>query len=58
MITPPVGLNVYAIKAASGYQLEEVFRGIFPFFWTELVIVAILVAFPQIVLWLPGKMFG
>ena len=58
MITPPVGLNVYAIKAASGYSLEEVFRGIFPFFWTELVIVAILVAFPQIVLWLPGKMFS
>jgi TRAP-type C4-dicarboxylate transport system permease large subunit len=57
-ITPPVGLNVYAIKgvAGKGTTLEDVFRGVWPFVICELVVLAILIAFPQISLWLPGMM--
>ncbi|MGC9373040.1 MAG: TRAP transporter large permease [Thermovirgaceae bacterium] len=57
-ITPPVGLNVYALKgvAGKGTTLEEVFQGVWPFVVCEFAVLAILIAFPQISLWLPGMM--
>jgi C4-dicarboxylate transporter DctM subunit len=59
VITPPIGLNVFVVKAVVGdiIGLGDLFRGIWPFFVMDLVILALLVAFPQIVLWLPSKMF-
>lgn len=57
-ITPPVGLNVYALKGVAGKEtsLEEVFRGVWPFIFCELVVLAILIAFPQISTFLPDLM--
>jgi tripartite ATP-independent transporter DctM subunit len=59
-LTPPVGLNVYVLKAVVGDLLPtgSIFRGIVPFFFLNLIIVAILIAFPQLSLWLPSMMFG
>jgi TRAP-type C4-dicarboxylate transport system permease large subunit len=59
-ITPPVGLNVYVIKSIAGEDvtLGDVFRGVSWFFAAEIVTVVILVAFPQIILWLPNTMLG
>lgn len=54
LITPPVGLNAFVLAAATGVKLERVFRGLLPFVVVELIIVAILVAFPDIVLFLPS----
>jgi TRAP-type C4-dicarboxylate transport system permease large subunit len=57
-ITPPVGVNVYVIRGMSrGISLENVFRGASLFVFLEIIILAILVAFPQISLWLPNLMF-
>jgi tripartite ATP-independent transporter DctM subunit len=58
-LTPPVGLNVYVLKAVVGDLLPtgSIFRGILPFFYLNLIIVAILIAFPQLSLWLPSMMF-
>jgi tripartite ATP-independent transporter DctM subunit len=58
-LTPPVGLNVYVLKAVVGDLIPtgSIFRGIVPFFILNLVIVAILIAFPQLSLWLPSMMF-
>ena len=58
VLTPPVGTNVYAVKAVVGDEvsLEQVFQGILPYFLCYLGAVALLVAFPAIVLWLPGTM--
>jgi len=58
-LTPPVGLNVYVLKAVVGDLLPtgSIFRGIVPFFFLNLIIVAILIAFPQLSLWLPSMMF-
>jgi C4-dicarboxylate transporter DctM subunit len=54
-ITPPVGINVYVIKGvAQDVDLEVVFKGIFPFFITMAVCIAILIMFPQIALFLPS----
>ncbi len=52
-ITPPVGLNAFVVKsAAPDISLSEVFRGCVPFVFMEIMIVALLIAFPQISLFL------
>jgi tripartite ATP-independent transporter DctM subunit len=54
LITPPVGMNVFVIHAlARDVPMGETFKGVLPFFLVELVRVALLVAFPGIVLYLP-----
>ena len=57
-ITPPMGLNVYVMKAAMGKSIElnDIFIGALPFVGLQLIIVAILFYFPEIALWLPGYM--
>jgi len=59
VITPPIGLNVYVVKGAVGdaVSLADLFKGILPFFCMDVLTLAVLVAFPQISLWLPSKMF-
>lgn len=54
LLTPPVGLNAFVIASATGIKVERVFRGLLPFVAVELIIVAILVAFPDITLFLPS----
>lgn len=57
VITPPVGINVYIIKGvALDVPLETIFRGIFPFLAALIVCTIILIAFPQIALFLPSFM--
>jgi tripartite ATP-independent transporter DctM subunit len=56
MITPPIGLNCFIVARYSGRPVTEVFRGTLPHFVAHLVAIAIMVAFPQIVLWLPSHM--
>jgi tripartite ATP-independent transporter DctM subunit len=56
MITPPMGMNVFVIKGVVGNtaSLTTIFRGVFWFVVVDLGIVAMLIAFPQIVLFLPN----
>lgn len=57
MITPPVGLNVYVLKGlVPDVSSELIFASIFWFFITELAVVAMLIAFPKICLFLPDLM--
>lgn len=57
-ITPPVGLNVFAIKGVIPREMkvstEQIYKGCFPFLMCDVVVLALLVAFPAISLWLPG----
>ncbi|MFC3612724.1 TRAP transporter large permease [Lutimaribacter marinistellae] len=55
MITPPIGMNVFVIKSVVGdlVKTSAIFRGVVWFIVMDLVLVAILCAFPQLVLWLP-----
>jgi len=58
LITPPVGLNVFVISSiADDIPMSETFKGVLPFFIAELIRVALLIAFPILVLWLP-RLFG
>jgi len=49
-ITPPVGLNVFVVKSAvPEIKTSDVFRGVVPFIAVEVLIVLILISFPQLV---------
>lgn len=56
MITPPLGMNVFVIRnvAAQYASLNDIFRGILPFFLVDLVLITLLVVFPGLVLFLPN----
>lgn len=58
MITPPIGLNVFVIKGVVGDQipLTTIFRGILWFLMADAVVVAIMIAFPEIITYLPSLM--
>jgi len=54
LITPPVGLNVFIIHSLSpDVPMRETFKGVMPFFCSEMIRVSILVAIPAITLTLP-----
>ncbi|MEZ5788928.1 MAG: TRAP transporter large permease [Xanthobacteraceae bacterium] len=55
LITPPIGMNLFIIQGVAGdLQSHTVMRGILPFIIADIVRLAILIAVPQIVLWLPS----
>ncbi len=57
LITPPVGLNVYVLRGAvPQVSTAEIFRGIVPFLYVQLINVAVIMLFPEVVLWLPRTM--
>ena len=57
LVTPPVGLNAYVVAGiAKDVRLEDVFAGLVWFIAVDIVTLAILIAFPQISLWLPLAM--
>jgi len=57
LITPPVGLNVYIIKGIAGdVPMSTIFRGVIPFIMTDIYHLALLIAVPQLALFLPGLM--
>jgi tripartite ATP-independent transporter DctM subunit len=57
LITPPVGMNVYVLSGVAPHvPLEEIFRGVLIFVIPLILILIILMFFPQIALFLPGLM--
>jgi tripartite ATP-independent transporter DctM subunit len=57
LIHPPVGMNVFVIKSVvHDVSFATIFKGVLPFIVTDLVRLVILIAFPIIALWLPGRM--
>ena len=56
VLTPPVGLNLFVIKGIGGAKVSigDVIKGSLPFVGTMLVLLAVLIAFPQVALWLPS----
>ena len=57
LITPPVGLNVYVLRGvAPNVSMADMFRGCGWFVFVDIINVGILLAFPQIILLIPGTM--
>jgi len=60
LITPPIGLNCFVVAGVRPEcSVQDVFRGVMPFFIADALTIATLVTLPGIVLWLPKQMgFG
>jgi tripartite ATP-independent transporter DctM subunit len=57
LITPPIGLNCFVVNGVRpDISLTQVFRGIALFFVADVITIAVLLAFPEIVTWLPDLM--
>ncbi len=56
LIHPPVGMNLFIIRAqAPEIPLRAMYLGVLPFLAAPLILIALLLAFPQIALWLPEQ---
>lgn len=58
MLTPPLGFNVFVVKGVAGpdFPLMTIFRGVGWFLVCDLIVVVLLIAFPQLSLFLPALM--
>ena len=56
LLTPPVGTVLFVLSAALKTPVSHVFRGTLPFIVPLLVLLIILIAFPQLSLWLPDQL--
>lgn len=58
LITPPMGLNLYVVQGVRGRgTITDVFIGVLPFIGCMFALVALIIAFPGIVTWLPSRLF-
>ncbi|MCF8466312.1 MAG: TRAP transporter large permease [Sneathiella sp.] len=59
LITPPIGLNCYVVNGVRpDIPLSDVFRGIGPFFIADVLTIALFIAFPWLITWLPQTMLN
>jgi tripartite ATP-independent transporter DctM subunit len=60
LLTPPFGMVVFAMKASlpDDVRIEDIFLGVAPFFFTLLIALAIVMAFPEVSLFLPRLLIG
>ena len=56
MITPPVGLNLFVTKSLTEVPMKDIIRGAFPYLLIFGIALLLLSMFPQLALWLPGRM--
>jgi C4-dicarboxylate transporter DctM subunit len=57
LITPPIGINVFIISGmAKDIPMYTIFKGVLPFLVAMVVCTALVIAFPNIALFLPGTM--
>lgn len=55
-LTPPVGFNLFVIQGITGETMTHIARAVVPYFAVLLLLMATLIAVPDLVLWLPGLM--
>ncbi len=56
LITPPMGLELFMMRTAFNIPVDKLLRGVTPFIIVLFIFLALLIAFPEISLWLPGMM--
>jgi tripartite ATP-independent transporter DctM subunit len=59
LITPPIGMNLYVVQGIRGGvgRISDIFIGTMPFIVCMMIVVILMVFFPDIALWLPDQMF-
>lgn len=53
VVTPPVGLNLFAVSSTSKIPIGQVTKGAMPFFSTDAMVLLLVIFFPGLALWLP-----
>jgi C4-dicarboxylate transporter, DctM subunit len=56
LITPPFAMNLFMVKTMFGIPAPEIIRGVMPFIVVLVIFLILLIAFPQVSLWLPNQM--
>ena len=56
VVTPPVGLNLFAVSGTSRIPLPEVIKGTIPFFIGDLAVLLLVIFFPALATWLPDML--
>lgn len=58
LLTPPVGMNLFIIKAqVKDMEMMVLYRGILPYLIAPVLLITLMFTFPQLALWLPGELF-
>jgi tripartite ATP-independent transporter DctM subunit len=58
-LSPPVALSAYFLKGvAPQWELSDIYKGMIQFMFLQLIGLGLVMAFPQIALWLPGELYG
>lgn len=59
LITPPVGMNLFIIRAqVRELNIRQIYRGILPFLLAPVVLIILMFVFPQLALWLPELFYN
>jgi len=53
VITPPVGLNLFAVSGTSKIPLTQVVKGAMAFFMGDMIVLLLVIFFPGLATWLP-----
>lgn len=56
VVTPPVGLNLFAVSGTSKIPVTEVVKGSVPFFFTDFMVLILVIFFPALATWLPDQL--
>ncbi len=54
VVTPPVGLNLFAVSGTAKIPVTQVLKGSVPFFLTDMLVLLLVIFFPALALWLPN----
>ena len=58
LVTPPVGMNIFVIRAQSPETpLSTIYKGVLPFLAAPIALLALMLAVPQLALWFPGLLY-
>ena len=58
LITPPIGINLFVVQSIrTRGVLKDVMVGALPFVITMFAMIALLIAYPQLALWLPQQFY-
>jgi C4-dicarboxylate transporter DctM subunit len=56
VVTPPVGLNLFAVSGTAKISLPQVIKGTIPFFIGDLSVLLAVIFFPELATWLPNQL--
>jgi C4-dicarboxylate transporter DctM subunit len=54
LFTPPFGVNIFVAQAIFDVRLKDIYLGLLPFFWVNIVALMIVTYWPGLSLWLVG----